>query len=776
MGVYARYVFALLIMVGATIKCYSQDFSAALEESKQQHFSERVFLNTDRFVYTTDEVVWIHGMVMEMYGNRLSCMSGELTIEVRGMGGPTYMVQRLPIDSGLVSGAMVLTEGMPEDALYINAYTDHSMKDNPYKRMIICNDKVVPDFRIRLAVEEKTYFPGDELTARFFFADHYNEPLKKIDYTVKISDGDRTVQQWDGRTSREGFVDVIYKIPGSFTAANLLISIEASGKNGTGSLTGLVPVYSEHYFAFVFPEGNNLLAGEPSVVSVLVLDAFGRPYGEQAMIVDQEQNVVQQAPVDVTGHAGFQFTPERDHQYYFRLLKPFLSDKLVPLPDVQAKGYNLVLKGSIGNDMVLEALNTTGVARTCALIGLHNDELVYQENRVVEGGEIFRIDRDKISGTFVTFGLLLAESNTLVAQRTVWIEQGDTHGCALANHTTTTEVRQQVDFALDCGPDDITGSCFTAVFQPWSDPPDINPDLTDMEGSIQYYSQLSMMNDGVVPESGYRADIALAMVPAYFNFEQILGLEQPEYWWQTPQLIEGRALWTSVNACNNRQIVDGMIFFENASAPAYFLASNPELLHAFEREPEKRKPAYKTLLESGTDLPKVIYTMKPYQLEGNKIVFYGSRNSLLFQQGALIVVDGVQLGEDASVLNNISPFDVDEIKISTNPMDIQRYTGLNSVGLIEITTKRGGDEGDNSGDPAALPSAFESPDYSRHPSRNKGHDLRRTLFWQCGRGTISEISPVSYYNSDIRGAVDVEWSILFKNGKTVVLKTQYNVK
>ncbi len=75
-------------------------------------------------------------------------------------------------------------------------------------------------------------------------------------------------------------------------------------------------------------------------------------------------------------------------------------------------------------------------------------------------------------------------------------------------------------------------------------------------------------------------------------------------------------------------------------------------------------------------------------MEGNKIIFPGGRNSLNAQGGALIVIDGQQMGEDCSVLNNINPHDVDEIKVSTSPMDIQRYTGLNSVGLIEITTKK----------------------------------------------------------------------------------------
>jgi hypothetical protein len=103
-------------------------------------------------------------------------------------------------------------------------------------------------------------------------------------------------------------------------------------------------------------------------------------------------------------------------------------------------------------------------------------------------------------------------------------------------------------------------------------------------------------------------------------------------------------------------------------------------------KPEKRTGANK-LLESGTSVLDVIKLTKPFRLEGNQIVFYGSNNSFYFQSGALIVIDGQKMGTDASVLNALSPFDIQSINISTNPIDIQRFTGLNSVGVIEIKTK-----------------------------------------------------------------------------------------
>lgn len=94
------------------------------------------------------------------------------------------------------------------------------------------------------------------------------------------------------------------------------------------------------------------------------------------------------------------------------------------------------------------------------------------------------------------------------------------------------------------------------------------------------------------------------------------------------------------------------------------------------------------MLKSGSSILDVIRMIKPFTLlDNNQIVFYGSNNSLIGQQGALIVIDGNKMGTSINALNSISPFDVVSINISTNPLDIQKYTALNTVGIIEIRTQ-----------------------------------------------------------------------------------------
>ncbi len=214
---------------------------------------------------------------------------------------------------------------------------------------------------------------------------------------------------------------------------------------------------------------------------------------------------------------------------------------------------------------------------------------------------------------------------------------------------------------------------------------------------------------------------------------------------------------------------------------AAYLASNPDLLM---EQPvvkplatggvSQRNESYKNLLQTATNLIDVIKMMKPFTLINGQIVFHGTHNSILAQSGALIVVDGQKMGTQVEVLNSISPFDVDKINISLDPMEIQRYTGFNNVGIIEITTFRGSDK------LSSVPAAVQKEtlrDGSRVPrsflttdailSRN-GKDLRTTLFWDPALKTGPEgLAVFSIPLSDITSGFVIR-AILISAGDPVI--------
>ena len=85
----------------------------------------------------------------------------------------------------------------------------------------------------------------------------------------------------------------------------------------------------------------------------------------------------------------------------------------------------------------------------------------------------------------------------------------------------------------------------------------------------------------------------------------------------------------------------------------------------------------------------ILMQIKPYHIENGKIVFgINAMNSINSLEGALIVVDGVKMGTNSDILNTIPVRDIARITASTNVMDMQRYSAMNSIGIIEISMKK----------------------------------------------------------------------------------------
>jgi hypothetical protein len=213
----------------------------------------------------------------------------------------------------------------------------------------------------------------------------------------------------------------------------------------------------------------------------------------------------------------------------------------------------------------------------------------------------------------------------------------------------------------------------------------------------------------------------------------------------------------------------------NILSDKHFAMANPDYIASLKPEKVERKPSYKTMLENGNPILDVIKSIKPFNLQGTNIVFMGSANSLNFQGGALIVIDGINRGTDASVLRNLSPYDVEKIFVSTNPNDILRYTGLNSVGLIEIDLKKGmvKEEPTSVMDEST---EFESPNYEKG-ANSFSEDYRSTLFWKVE--TVEEgleSIDIQYYNADLISEIEGVLYFIPNKGGVSSSAFEYSVK
>jgi hypothetical protein len=159
-----------------------------------------------------------------------------------------------------------------------------------------------------------------------------------------------------------------------------------------------------------------------------------------------------------------------------------------------------------------------------------------------------------------------------------------------------------------------------------------------------------------------------------------------------------------------------------------------------------------------TNVLDIIKDIKPYRQIDNKFFFTSdSANSLISAntKGAIIVINGIPKGDNASVLKNMLPSDITNINISTSLLDVHKYTTLNLNGVIEITTIQGMYRYRQPSfqfglDISNADREFYSPDYAVETKIPV--DNRKTLYWNPKLLLSPGMSIfVTFYTSDIKG-------------------------
>lgn len=187
-----------------------------------------------------------------------------------------------------------------------------------------------------------------------------------------------------------------------------------------------------------------------------------------------------------------------------------------------------------------------------------------------------------------------------------------------------------------------------------------------------------------------------------------------------------------LNSLKTMSVVDWDVL-EQLNIASYFIR-NPDYFKAKTsvrvRVGEKKvsQAYWKRYVNGSSSLLEILSSIRPYEMSGGKIIFRG-RNSFLAQDGALIVIDGVRMGTESSQLSMINPLDIEDIRILLDPVEMGQYTGLNSVGVIEITTKRGRIS-EIKPDEASMKSSEKLPkSFTPEPIGEGKYDLKTTLQW-----------------------------------------------
>jgi hypothetical protein len=791
---------------------FIQDLIKKAETYNQYFPSQRVVLQTDRRVYQPGQQLWYKGLILEASSLQLTSFNEKMYVNLADASGKIVYRDICVTSNGEVNGCFTIPKKLQDGMFYLIAYSGWMKNEKPdivfIQKIYIDHSVNVPE-NVKVSPSADAFKAGS--TASFTLSNiSGNDKLKYVLYngTNVVAKGQVPA------TNSQAVLNI--EIP----AVNSNLPLVLSVYNQNNFAWTQVSVYEDAVKTEAFTESGRLVAGISSKITVRCSDGNGAPAPASLNVTDNSGKTIAAVEVPASGLAHFTLTPELGKQYQLKLKE---SNATFNLPEIQKEGYVIRLN-EVGTNYINLSLdgNFTQSGQTCLMLQTRGAIAWAAVLNLSENRHIIIPTFDVPSGVAL-LGLFDSTGHVL-AQRPVYILNNNTldfspvsidqsngqqflaikitqpNGTASASNASVS-ITEAGNLSVDNFNNNYLLStelgADRCLVNNYGEKADLDADdylLSLHQQNFCWYKILNFDDkkaeayknlDGV---SGYAYDVENKPVSgALVNMITPVSHQML----QVSTDSKGRFFIPEVDyqCCANINIAatssDGatklkvklLDFYANDIQQRYFpLGTTLKAKDIVKNEPGTQLTARDKRLRnyaSYTSVLELLKSIKYYTLTSDhKIVFPESRNSLLAQDGALIVIDGVKLGTDAEVLNTVNVNDIENITVSTDPNDISLYTGLNAVGVIVITTKNGRIPDDNEPEPVAV---SPKPKCNKtYPQQTKTEDF--TKYWnpdlwpdKNGRYTldVKDLKPGNYAISILTSDA---------NGRPVYKQFMYQVK
>lgn len=764
-----NFLLIAILLTAGNFLCYAQSDFKNMVNRYLDHYYEttspvKVYVHLDKYLYEKGENVWITAIAANRFTQQLVTGAEDITIKLFNDKGSEILGKSLRLENGVAKGTIPLMDYVNAGNYTLKAF-HKSSQEALYRRNFAVKDHAIPYHLVNARFQDKFYKAGEEINIHIAATDYFKEPLRRANYEYHVMTGSQHILSGKGKLDKSGAAVVTFSIPGAAADDGLAFNLTVEENKVLENITVPIPVQSENVKVFFYPEGGSLVAELTNKLAIKAYGAEGGDFPFAGSILNENGEKLGEVQSDESGKATFSFLPHEGQTLTLQITSPYPLSKVFHLPQPLPAGATLSLS-SIGDGNVNLKVRHFPEQERIYYLGIIHKGNMYEAQKINLKSET-QLDFSSLRPGINKFTLFNPRMEP-VSEVLVYAPQSAETSIEAAFTADTYKNREKV--TLNLNGNVPLYYAFSAVDEYRLQPPESRSTLlshfnidTELAGDIvinpKYLAQpraLSQKINELLPYT-YAID---SWKDIYGSNNKIIGFQGER---KTPPLRQQ----------NTAAILkDGNIHHSNFTEEVYYLANNPVLIEKLNEQKKVKKsdPLYKQQLRNGVALRDVIKNMKQYDVIGDKIVFLGARNSLNYQGGALIVLDGIKLGESIGILNQINPYDIEEIFISTNAGDIHRYTGLNSVGIIEIKTKRG--ISPENEDAADYDKEFQSPDYSKN--ENTEDDLRTTIFYAPFGEAAAFPENITFYHSDIRTNVIGRIEGLDEHGNAFYREVSYS--
>ncbi len=424
--------------------------SAQVDTAKTM--TEHVHLHTDRSSYALGDTIWFKGYITGGNGQKNTKLSKVLYIDLVNEKDSVQKNLKLEIVNGVVYGNFALTGDIEEGLIRLRAYTRwmrNFSSEYFFDKTLLLFNPFSRELSAQPSFEFNTASGTPSLSTNIRFTNPDGIKMANTEVRYRLFTNHETAIKGNVQTDAEGLLTINIPAKTSNLPASSYLETYPTLKNQTGiSKSFSVNRALKDVDIQFLPEGGTLVYGVPNKIGFKAIGIDGKGLSISGTVVNDLGKKLSTFKSYFAGMGSFIFTPEKGHTYAVILDNESVKQTNYLLPKPKLEGYSIAVTQGVDSVFVnINGFLTTKPDSLYLRISAFGHTIIEQPVNQQSSRQTIAFYKYKLPYGICQISLL-SSSNSIYAQRIVFIKNNKKLDLNIAANKTSYSLDQQIKFKI----------------------------------------------------------------------------------------------------------------------------------------------------------------------------------------------------------------------------------------------------------------------------------------------------------------------------------------